>query len=80
MPAIDLYFKTSGDASVRHAGTRPSATAVEVPLVRFGIHFTAVTSIDLDSVNYADGSNWQAPSAGACSVQPSMLMQVSETR
>jgi hypothetical protein len=40
-------------------------------------HFTAVTSIDVDSVTYADGSTWHASSPGACSVTPSMIMRVS---
>ncbi len=39
--------------------------------------FTAVTSIDLDSIAYADGSRWQASASGACSVTPNALMLVS---
>jgi hypothetical protein len=39
-------------------------------------HFTAVTSIDLDSISYADGTTWRAPSPGACSITPSMVMLV----
>jgi hypothetical protein len=31
-------------------------------------HFTAVTSVDLNSIEYADGSEWDVPSATACSV------------
>lgn len=41
-------------------------------------HFTAIiTSIDLDSVTYADGTQWQAPSPGACSTIPNMVMRIS---
>ena len=39
-------------------------------------HFTAVTSVDLNSVKYADGSEWDAPSATACSVTPDLIMLV----
>jgi hypothetical protein len=39
-------------------------------------HFTAVTSIDLNSVTYADGTTWHAPSPAACSITPSMVMLV----
>jgi hypothetical protein len=39
-------------------------------------HFTAVTSIDLNSITYADGSEWHAPSPAACSITPSMVMLV----
>ena len=41
-------------------------------------HFTAIiTSIDLDSVTYAEGPQWQAPSPGACSIIPNMVMRIS---
>jgi hypothetical protein len=41
-------------------------------------HFTAIiTSIDLDSVTYADGTQWQAPSPGACSTIPNVLIRIS---
>jgi hypothetical protein len=39
-------------------------------------HFTAVTSVDLNSIKYADGSEWDAPSATACSVTPDLIMFV----
>ena len=39
-------------------------------------HFTAVTSIDLNSLTYADGTTWHAPSPGACSITPSPVMLV----
>jgi hypothetical protein len=39
-------------------------------------HFTAVTSVDLNSIKYADGSEWNAPSATACSVTPDLIMLV----
>lgn len=42
--------------------------------------FTAVTSIDLDSIAYADGSRWQAPASSACSITPDALMLVSASR
>jgi hypothetical protein len=38
-------------------------------------HFTAVTSVDLNSIRYADGSEWQAQS-GACRVTPDLIMLV----
>jgi hypothetical protein len=41
-------------------------------------HFTAIiTSIDLDSVTYADGTQWHAPSPGACSTIPNALIRIS---
>jgi hypothetical protein len=41
-------------------------------------HFTAIlTSIDVDSVTYADGTQWQAPSPGACSTIPNTVMRIS---
>jgi hypothetical protein len=41
-------------------------------------HFTAIiTSIDLDSVTYADGTQWQALSPGACSTIPNIVMRIS---
>jgi hypothetical protein len=43
-------------------------------------HFAAImTSIDLDSVTYADGTPWQAPSPGACSITPNMVMRIAST-
>jgi hypothetical protein len=39
-------------------------------------HFTAVTSIDLNSIAYADGTTWRAPSPAACSITPSLVMLV----
>ena len=40
-------------------------------------HFTAIiTSIDLNSVTYADGTQWQAPSPGVCSTIPNALMRI----
>jgi hypothetical protein len=38
--------------------------------------FTAVTSVDVNSIRYADGSQWGAPSTGACSVTPDLIMLV----
>jgi hypothetical protein len=44
-------------------------------------NFTAIlTSIDLDSVTYADGSTWRASSPGTCSIIPSMVMRIASTR
>jgi hypothetical protein len=43
-------------------------------------HFTAVTSIDLDSTTYADGSTWRSASPGACSVVPDMVMLIAATK
>lgn len=42
-------------------------------------HFTAVTSIELNSITYADGSTWHASSPGACSVTPDLFMLVAAT-
>jgi hypothetical protein len=36
--------------------------------------FTAVTSVDVNSIKYTDGSEWHAPSAGACSVTPDLII------
>jgi hypothetical protein len=40
-------------------------------------HFSAISTIDVNSVTYADGAQWQAPSPGACSVAPSLFMLIS---
>lgn len=42
--------------------------------------FTAVSSVDLDSLTYADGSTWNATIGGFCSVSPNSLMRVSAVR
>jgi hypothetical protein len=42
--------------------------------------FTAVTSIDLNSITYADGNTWNTPSAEACSVTPDLLMLVASSQ
>ncbi len=42
-------------------------------------HFTAITSIELNSITYADGSTWRAASPGACSVTPDPFMLVAAT-
>ena len=38
--------------------------------------FTAVTSVDVNSIKYSDSSEWHAPSAEACSVTPDLIMLV----
>jgi hypothetical protein len=40
-------------------------------------HFSAIRTIDVNSVTYADGSTWHASSAGTCSVAPSLMMRIS---
>ena len=40
-------------------------------------HFSAIQTIDVNSVTYADGSTWHASSAGACSVAPGLFMRIS---
>ena len=40
-------------------------------------HFSTISTIDVNSVTYADGSTWHAPSPGACSVAPSLIMRIS---
>jgi hypothetical protein len=42
--------------------------------------FTAVTSIDLKSITYADGNTWNTPSAEACSVTPDSIMLVASSQ
>jgi hypothetical protein len=42
--------------------------------------FTAVTSIDLTSITYADGNTWHTPSPEACSVTPDMIMLVASSQ
>jgi hypothetical protein len=42
--------------------------------------FTAVTSIDLKSVTYADGNTWNTPSAEACSISPDSIMLVASSQ
>jgi hypothetical protein len=38
--------------------------------------FTAVTSVDVNSIKYSDGSEWRATSTEACSVTPDLIMLV----
>jgi hypothetical protein len=40
-------------------------------------HFSTIRTIEVNSVTYADGSTWHAPSPGACSVAPSLIMRIS---
>ena len=40
-------------------------------------HFSAISTIDVNSVTYADGSTWHASSPGTCSVAPSLFMRIS---
>jgi hypothetical protein len=42
--------------------------------------FAAVTSIDLNSITYADGNTWHTPSPEACSIAPDMLMLVASSQ
>jgi hypothetical protein len=42
--------------------------------------FTAVSSIDLNSITYADGVTWHASSPAACSVIPDLAMLVAAAR
>jgi len=42
--------------------------------------FTAVTSIDLSSITYADGNIWHTPSPEACSINPDSMMLVASTQ
>ncbi len=42
--------------------------------------FASVTSVDLNSLTYADGATWRAESPGACSVAPDPFMLVSAAR
>jgi hypothetical protein len=39
--------------------------------------FSAIRTIEVNSVTYADGSTWHASSPAACSVAPSLLMPIS---
>jgi hypothetical protein len=43
-------------------------------------NFTAISSVDLDSLTYADGFSWEAVTHGVCSVAPNSLMLVSTAR
>jgi hypothetical protein len=40
-------------------------------------HLPVIRTFDVNSVTYADGSTWHAPSPGACSVAPSLIMRIS---
>lgn len=42
--------------------------------------FASVTSVDLNTLTYADGATWRASSPGACSVAPDPFMLVSASR
>jgi hypothetical protein len=39
-------------------------------------HFSAIRTIDVNSITYADGSTWHASSSGACRVAPSLIMPI----
>jgi hypothetical protein len=43
-------------------------------------HFSAIRTIDVNSVTYANGATWHASSPGACSVTPDLIMLVTATR
>jgi hypothetical protein len=43
-------------------------------------HFATVTSLDITTLTYADGSSWRATAPGACSVTPSPRMLVSSAQ
>jgi hypothetical protein len=43
-------------------------------------HFTAITTVDVNAITYADGSTWRTSSPGACSVSPDLLMLVNVDR
>jgi hypothetical protein len=43
-------------------------------------HFTAITSVAVNAITYADGSSWRTSSPGACSVSPDPLMLVNVER
>ena len=59
---VDVVLEVEGKG---HASSELSLT-----------HFTAISSIDLDSVTYADGTRWQAPTPGTCSIIPNMVMRI----
>jgi hypothetical protein len=40
-------------------------------------HFSTISTMDVNSVTYDDGSTWHASSPGACSVAPSLFMRIS---
>jgi hypothetical protein len=42
--------------------------------------FTAVASIDLKSITYADGNAWHSPSADACSITLDLVMLVASSQ
>jgi hypothetical protein len=42
--------------------------------------FTAVTSVDVDALSYADGSSWKATASGVCNVPSNSLMRISTLR
>ena len=60
---VDVAFDVKGNGSA----TRELSFA----------HFPAIRTFDVNSVTYADGSTWHAPSPGACSVAPSLIMRIS---
>jgi hypothetical protein len=73
-------------SSVRHSPKPDFAKTVDITLDVKGSgqasrglslnRFTAVTSVDVNSIKYPDGSEWQAPSIEACSVTPDLIMLV----
>jgi hypothetical protein len=71
-PAPDLSRKVSVVLDVK-GNSRSSS---DLSLSRFA----AVTSVDLNSLTYADGATWRASSQGACSVTPNPFMLVSTAR
>lgn len=71
-PAPDLTKRVEVTLDVRGN----SHASSDVSLSRF----TSVTSVDLNSLTYADGSTWEASSSAACSVAPNPFMLVTATR
>ena len=71
-PAPDLTKKVEVTLDVRGN----SHASSDVSLSRFA----SVTSVDLNSLTYADGSAWEASSSAACSVVPDPFMLVTAAR
>jgi hypothetical protein len=71
-PAPDLAKKVTVVVDIKGNGRASSDLSLR--------SFTAVTSVDVDTLTYADGSVWHATARGACSVAPSLMMLVSADR
>lgn len=42
-------------------------------------HFATISSVEVKSIEYADGTRWSAPTEGSCRIAPNLLLLVNAT-